>query len=315
MRAWPSPDLPALPGDGAGGARARHASGRSRRDDARRARPGSTSAASRRTTPPTWATPPPTSPSTCSTGPGATRATTSTYVQNVTDVDDPLLERADEVGVDWRDLAEREIELFRQDMTALRVLPPASFVGAVESIPLIAELIGRLARTAGRAVRRRSDDLYFSVAADPAFGEESALDPRADARDLRRARRRPRPAGQEGPARLPGLARRAAGRAGLGQPVRSRAARAGTSSASAIALDLPRRVLRRAGRRHRPGLPAPRDVRRPRRRCSPARPFARAYVHAGDGRATTARRCRSRAATWSSSRRCATATSTRWRSG
>src|SRR6476661_10025354 len=54
------------------------------------------------------------------------------YVLNVTDVDDPLLERATKVGVDWRDLAEREIELFRQDMEALRVLPPTSFQGAVE---------------------------------------------------------------------------------------------------------------------------------------------------------------------------------------
>ncbi len=43
------------------------------------------------------------------------------YVQNVTDVDDPLLERATKVGVDWVELAERETELFRQDMTALRV--------------------------------------------------------------------------------------------------------------------------------------------------------------------------------------------------
>src|SRR5690349_24779170 len=59
------------------------------------------------------------------------------YVLNVTDVDDPLLERADKVGVDWRDLAEREIELFRQDMMALRVLPPSHFVGAVESLGLI----------------------------------------------------------------------------------------------------------------------------------------------------------------------------------
>src|SRR5690349_9312228 len=60
-----------------------------------------------------------------------------TYVLNVTDVDDPLLERAEKVGVDWRDLAEREIELFRQDMAALRVLPPSHFVGAVESLGLI----------------------------------------------------------------------------------------------------------------------------------------------------------------------------------
>ena len=47
-----------------------------------------------------------------------------TYVQNVTDVDDPLLERAAKVHVDWVELAERETELFRQDMAALRVLPP-----------------------------------------------------------------------------------------------------------------------------------------------------------------------------------------------
>ena len=52
-----------------------------------------------------------------------------TYVQNVTDVDDPLLERAAKVDVDWRELAERETELFRQDMAALRVLPPDHYVG------------------------------------------------------------------------------------------------------------------------------------------------------------------------------------------
>ena len=66
------------------------------------------------------------------------------YVQNVTDVDDPLLERAAKVNVDWVELAERETELFRQDMTALRVLAPDQYVGAVESIPLVIELIQRL---------------------------------------------------------------------------------------------------------------------------------------------------------------------------
>src|SRR5918994_286195 len=47
-----------------------------------------------------------------------------TFVQNVTDVDDPLLERAAKANVDWVELAERETELFRQDMTAMRVLAP-----------------------------------------------------------------------------------------------------------------------------------------------------------------------------------------------
>jgi L-cysteine:1D-myo-inositol 2-amino-2-deoxy-alpha-D-glucopyranoside ligase len=96
-----------------------------------------------------------------------------TYVQNVTDVDDPLLERATKVGVDWVGLAERETELFRQDMAALRVLPPTHFVGAVESIPIVVDLVKRL-HDAG-AVYQVEDDLYFSVTSDPAFGEESRM--------------------------------------------------------------------------------------------------------------------------------------------
>ncbi len=95
------------------------------------------------------------------------------YAQNVTDVDDPLLERATKVGVDWRELAERETELFRADMTALRVLPPEHYTGAVESIPLVVDLIERLQRAG--AVYRVEDDLYFSVASDSAFGTESNL--------------------------------------------------------------------------------------------------------------------------------------------
>ena len=93
------------------------------------------------------------------------------YVQNVTDVDDPLLERATKVKVDWVDLAERETELFRQDMQALRVLPPDHYVGAVESIPLVIDLVSRLQELG--AVYQVETDLYFSVTADPAFGEVS----------------------------------------------------------------------------------------------------------------------------------------------
>ena len=59
------------------------------------------------------------------------------YVQNVTDIDDPLLERADRDDEDWIVLGMRETALFREDMTALRVLPPEDYVGAVESIPRI----------------------------------------------------------------------------------------------------------------------------------------------------------------------------------
>jgi L-cysteine:1D-myo-inositol 2-amino-2-deoxy-alpha-D-glucopyranoside ligase len=97
------------------------------------------------------------------------------YVQNVTDVDDPLLERAVETGEDWTVLAERETELFRTDMEALRVLPPDEYIGAVESIPLVVAMIERL-RESGAVYEVPSEheaqgsDLYFSVAADPTFG-------------------------------------------------------------------------------------------------------------------------------------------------
>jgi L-cysteine:1D-myo-inositol 2-amino-2-deoxy-alpha-D-glucopyranoside ligase len=97
-----------------------------------------------------------------------------TYVQNVTDVDDPLLERAEKVNVDWVELAERETELFRQDMTALRVLPPAHYIGAVEAIPIIIELIQRL--DALGVLYRVEDDLYYSVTSDPDFGAVSGWD-------------------------------------------------------------------------------------------------------------------------------------------
>ncbi len=96
------------------------------------------------------------------------------YVQNVTDVDDPLLERAAQVGTPWQEIAERETEVFRGDMEALRVVPPKHFLGAAETVDLVIGLVQRLQGTG--AVYAVDDDLYFSVDADPAFGAVSGLD-------------------------------------------------------------------------------------------------------------------------------------------
>ncbi|WP_327291922.1 cysteine--1-D-myo-inosityl 2-amino-2-deoxy-alpha-D-glucopyranoside ligase [Streptomyces sp. NBC_01198] len=96
------------------------------------------------------------------------------YVQNVTDVDDPLLERAAATGVEWTALAERETALFREDMTALRMLPPTHYIGAVEAVPGIVPLIERL-KDAGAAYEL-DGDTYFSVEADPHFGGVSRYD-------------------------------------------------------------------------------------------------------------------------------------------
>jgi L-cysteine:1D-myo-inositol 2-amino-2-deoxy-alpha-D-glucopyranoside ligase len=96
------------------------------------------------------------------------------YVQNVTDIDDPLLERAVRDGEQWQAVAERETALFRDDMTALRVLPPTAYVGAVEAMAEIAAFVVRLLETG--AAYRVDDDVYFSVAAAPHFGEVGRYD-------------------------------------------------------------------------------------------------------------------------------------------
>ena len=87
------------------------------------------------------------------------------FAQNVTDVDDPLLERATATGVNWQALAAGQIDLFRNDMVALRVLPPQRFVGVVEALDTVVDLIEVLRQQ--QAVYQLADpaypDWYFSV--------------------------------------------------------------------------------------------------------------------------------------------------------
>lgn len=110
------------------------------------------------------------------------------YAQNVTDVDDPLLERATATGVDWRDLAESQVELFRTDMAALRIIPPNDYVAVTDVIDEVAAAVGQLL-AAGMAypvpttdaLHAGGADLYFDIAAAERqtawrIGDESNLD-------------------------------------------------------------------------------------------------------------------------------------------
>ena len=90
------------------------------------------------------------------------------YVQNVTDVDDPLLERAERDGEDWRELARRETQRYRDDMEALRVLPPTHLIGAVEALPIIELFTARMAERG--ALYLVDEDVYFAKSADAEFG-------------------------------------------------------------------------------------------------------------------------------------------------
>ena len=93
------------------------------------------------------------------------------YVQNITDIDDPLLERANRDGVDWSELAQQQIDLFRSDMVHLRVIPPAHYIGAVEAIPLVVQAISELEEQS--SIYPVDSDFYFSVKKDSDFGSRS----------------------------------------------------------------------------------------------------------------------------------------------
>jgi L-cysteine:1D-myo-inositol 2-amino-2-deoxy-alpha-D-glucopyranoside ligase len=100
------------------------------------------------------------------------------YVQNITDVDDPLFERANRDGVDWRELGNREIELFRDDMAALRVLPPREYVAATEAVDEVVELVEKMLASGAAYIvdDPHHPDVYFRADATSQFGYESGYD-------------------------------------------------------------------------------------------------------------------------------------------
>lgn len=103
------------------------------------------------------------------------------FAQNVTDVDDPLLERATARGVDWQELAEEQIELFRTDMVALNVIAPDNYVSVVDSIPAVAQAVlellerGLAYRVPGftdeQGNQQPDGDIYFDLEATQKLGE------------------------------------------------------------------------------------------------------------------------------------------------
>lgn len=100
------------------------------------------------------------------------------YVQNVTDVDDPLFERAARDGVDWRELGTSEIELYREDMAALRIVPPRDYIGAIESVDEVVEFVGKLVASGAAYTVDDAEfpDIYFRADATEQFGYESGYD-------------------------------------------------------------------------------------------------------------------------------------------
>ena len=97
------------------------------------------------------------------------------YAQNITDVDDPLFERAERDGVDWRELGTSQINLFRSDMELLSVIPPQHFIGAMEAIEEITVMVQKLLDVGAAYIVDDPEfpDVYASIDATENFGYES----------------------------------------------------------------------------------------------------------------------------------------------
>ena len=83
------------------------------------------------------------------------------FVENITDIDDPLLVRAKRDSIDWKVLAENQIDLFLTDMTALRVIPPNHLVTVTSSMKIIEDFITLLDQRG--FLYQIENDHYFSV--------------------------------------------------------------------------------------------------------------------------------------------------------
>ena len=89
-------------------------------------------------------------------------------VRNVTDVDDSILPKARELGVNYLELADAEMARFRSDMEALGMRPPVSEPRATEAVPQIIELVGKLLEN-GHAYQANGS-VYFDISTFPDYG-------------------------------------------------------------------------------------------------------------------------------------------------
>lgn len=94
-----------------------------------------------------------------------------TFVRNFTDVDDKIINRANERGISSQELSELYIREFDEDMRALRCLPPTHEPRATQHIP---EMIGIIHELEAKGLAYAVDgDVYFSVDRFPGYGKLS----------------------------------------------------------------------------------------------------------------------------------------------
>src|SRR2546425_4778243 len=94
-----------------------------------------------------------------------------TFVRNFTDIEDKIIRRANEEGVPAREISERYIAAFREDIAALGVQAPDVEPKATDHVPAMLALIERL--VAGGFAYVVDGDVYFEVRRFPAYGKLS----------------------------------------------------------------------------------------------------------------------------------------------
>ncbi|NDU86051.1 MAG: cysteine--tRNA ligase [Ferrovum sp.] len=95
-----------------------------------------------------------------------------TYVRNITDIDDKIIDRAARNGESISALTERMIAFMHQDLTRLQVLPPTHEPRATDHVPGMISLIEQL-MTKGLAYSGSNGDVYYSVRDFPDYGKLS----------------------------------------------------------------------------------------------------------------------------------------------
>ena len=93
------------------------------------------------------------------------------YVQNFTDIEDKIINRSNELGVDWRQLVEKHTAEYFESLQALNVLPAYAYPRASGEIDGIVEMVDGLVK---RGVAYKVDgDVYFRVEMDEDYGKLS----------------------------------------------------------------------------------------------------------------------------------------------
>ena len=117
-----------------------------------------------------------------------------TYIRNITDIDDKIINRANENGEPFSDLTERFIRAMHEDAAALGVLTPDAEPRATAHIAQIIDMVKRLIEN-GHAYTLDNGDVYFSVGSFGDYGRlsgKSIEDLRAGARvEINDAKREP----------------------------------------------------------------------------------------------------------------------------